>query len=262
MIRSLGVSAGVHAVGLVVIVLALGRVIPPTGDAVVVQAALRGASPHEVAPGPEPDHAGTTSELDLAAWPAMPDEEPEPARPDSDPPEPTLAPWPEDAAAVRTPTPDGVAAPSFAALRRARARPRAAPTPPPAVRVTTRVPQPTRTQPSRTQARPATAGVRAGSTAVRATPLRVLFAPDARHYYPRAARRARIEGRVLVRITIDPRGVVTHASVEGSSGVRLLDDAALALARAYRFTTAAQTRMTRLPVVFQLESFPTTRREG
>lgn len=47
--------------------------------------------------------------------------------------------------------------------------------------------------------------------------------------YPRAARRAGLEGTVHVRFVIDPEGRIADATVERSSGARVLDRAALDL---------------------------------
>jgi protein TonB len=47
--------------------------------------------------------------------------------------------------------------------------------------------------------------------------------------YPRAARRAGIEGTVHVRFVIDPLGRIDATAIETSSGARVLDRAALAL---------------------------------
>jgi protein TonB len=47
--------------------------------------------------------------------------------------------------------------------------------------------------------------------------------------YPRAARRAGIEGTVHVRFVVDPQGRIAESSIERSSGARVLDRAALAL---------------------------------
>jgi protein TonB len=47
--------------------------------------------------------------------------------------------------------------------------------------------------------------------------------------YPRAARRAGIEGTVHVRFVVDPQGRIAESSIERSSGAPVLDRAALAL---------------------------------
>lgn len=70
--------------------------------------------------------------------------------------------------------------------------------------------------------------------------VRVTYAPDVNDYYPDASRRNNEEGRTAVRVCVDPRGRVASASVTGSSGHPMLDDAALKLAKAYRFKPATQ----------------------
>lgn len=56
--------------------------------------------------------------------------------------------------------------------------------------------------------------------------------------YPSRARRAGAEGRVVLRIAISATGEVTGLSVQESSGSASLDEAALAAARASRFSPA------------------------
>lgn len=53
--------------------------------------------------------------------------------------------------------------------------------------------------------------------------------------YPEAARRRRIEGTVVVRIEVDAGGAAVVCAVVSSSGSELLDAAALAAARRWRF---------------------------
>ncbi len=53
--------------------------------------------------------------------------------------------------------------------------------------------------------------------------------------YPDAARRRRIEGTVIVRIDVDAAGAAIACTVASSSGSALLDAAALAAARRWRF---------------------------
>jgi periplasmic protein TonB len=59
--------------------------------------------------------------------------------------------------------------------------------------------------------------------------------------YPDAARRRRLEGTVVVRIAVDATGAAIACTVAASSGSSLLDDAALAAARRWRFTTGPGT---------------------
>ena len=105
-----------------------------------------------------------------------------------------------------------------------------------------------------TQSLPSPARLAPTPIANREQPLRVVFAPNPSRYYPRDARRSGLQGTTVVKITIDVRGFVTRAVVQRSSGSRLLDDAAVALARAYRFSTGIRLRHTRLPVVFRIDS--------
>jgi periplasmic protein TonB len=83
------------------------------------------------------------------------------------------------------------------------------------------------------------------------------YQPDTADYYPAQSRRNNEEGRAMVHICVDERGHVGTAAVEGSSGHALLDDAAVRLAKAYRFKPATQNGKpvqwcTGLPVKFVL----------
>ncbi len=49
--------------------------------------------------------------------------------------------------------------------------------------------------------------------------------------YPRSAQRLRIEGEGMLRIIIDRTGRIQHVALEKRTGNRLLDQAALAMAR-------------------------------
>jgi TonB family protein len=126
---------------------------------------------------------------------------------------------------------------------------RVAPKPPPPPRPTVIRVRPTPRPPPRPRAVPAP---------MRNPPLRVVFAPDRRRYYPPAALRRGLGGRTLVRLTIDAQGRVTAAHVVQTSGHASLDRAAVALAYAYRFTSGYGMRATRLPVSFE----PPARRFG
>ena len=85
-----------------------------------------------------------------------------------------------------------------------------------------------------------------------AAPLRIVFAPDPRGFYPAEAERRGLQGSATVVLLIDARGTVAQASLERTSGSALLDAAALELARAYRFTAGDGWRRTRLPVTFRI----------
>jgi protein TonB len=58
--------------------------------------------------------------------------------------------------------------------------------------------------------------------------------------YPERAHRAGVEGVVGVRIALAPDGSVRQVELTQSSGSRLLDEAALAAARASTFTPASR----------------------
>ena len=106
-------------------------------------------------------------------------------------------------------------------------------------------------------------GALAGAAAERRSrtaALRVLFAPDARHYYPIEARRQQVQGTVHVRITIDARGLVVRALVARGSGSDVLDAAAIALAWNYRFSRGSGPRHRLLPIVFRLDPLASPRR--
>ena len=88
-------------------------------------------------------------------------------------------------------------------------------------------------------------------------PAKVSYAPDTADYYPAQSRRNNEEGRALVHICVDERGRVATAAIDASSGHALLDDAAVKLAKAYRFKPATQDghpvqQCTGLPVKFVL----------
>ncbi len=116
--------------------------------------------------------------------------------------------------------------------------PRPSPAPPPRARAPT--PRTTPTHASR------------GATPPRATPLRVLHRPSVARYYPMQARRLGMQGTVLLVLVIDARGRVIRTTLARSSGHRLLDEAAQALAQAYRFSVGVGLRRTRLPVSFRM----------
>ncbi len=78
-------------------------------------------------------------------------------------------------------------------------------------------------------------------------PVAELFVPPSflfRHEpaYPERARRAGVEGTVGVRIALAPDGSVRQVELTQSSGSRLLDEAALAAARASTFSPASRNR--------------------
>jgi protein TonB len=73
-------------------------------------------------------------------------------------------------------------------------------------------------------------------------------------HYPRAARRHRIEGTVTLAFSLDAHGRVVRAEIDGTSGSRVLDRAALALlGRAEPFPVAATDASTELPFEIEVE---------
>lgn len=57
-------------------------------------------------------------------------------------------------------------------------------------------------------------------------------------HYPRSARRKRLEGRVVITVTVGPDGEVSSCKVSQSSGHAVLDQSALSAARRHRFIPA------------------------
>ena len=73
--------------------------------------------------------------------------------------------------------------------------------------------------------------------------------------YPQKSVRARQEGTVLLRISIDASGVPQSVSVEKSSGHRELDQAALShVKKTWRFSPTGKTEIGLLPISFELKS--------
>ena len=75
-----------------------------------------------------------------------------------------------------------------------------------------------------------------------ATPIRVAAHPlvHPRPPYPREARLSGWEGTVVLRILVDTEGQPAQVTIAASSGHALLDDSALATARAWRFSPALE----------------------
>ena len=147
-------------------------------------------------PEPEPEAVEMPEEI-----PPVPEEPP--------PPEPEVIPEPEP-----RPAPTETALPE--------------PTPPPPPQPVVRPPKP-KVAPTR----PVT------SPPPRARPQMIEARPNQRHTppprYPESARRAGLEGRVLVRAQVDATGRVQGVSLRRSSGVPALDQAALDAVRRWRF---------------------------
>ena len=79
--------------------------------------------------------------------------------------------------------------------------------------------------------------------------------------YPERARRNEFEGRVLLRVKVSAKGTSETIAVKTSSGYDLLDEAARAAVKAWRFTPAkrggiAVASTIDVPIVFRLTSDP------
>jgi protein TonB len=89
------------------------------------------------------------------------------------------------------------------------------------------------------------------------TPVQVTFRPDISNYYPEAARREGQEGRAIIKICVNQLGKIDSADVATSSGFPELDEAAIKVAKAYRFKPATSegkpvSSCPTLPVKFEL----------
>jgi periplasmic protein TonB len=75
--------------------------------------------------------------------------------------------------------------------------------------------------------------------------------------YPTASQRLRESGTVLVRVTVDARGLPAQTAITRSSGFQRLDDAALATVRATRFKPRTENGVAvpftvNMPLIFDL----------
>lgn len=95
--------------------------------------------------------------------------------------------------------------------------------------------------------RPTARPPQARGAAPRPPPLKPVHAP---HYYPREALRQRLEGRALVEVTVHTSGTVMGTRLLASSGHDVLDRAALASARQWRFARIPRTRKAAIPFRF------------
>ena len=98
---------------------------------------------------------------------------------------------------------------------------------------------------------PAEAVARSAPVIVAPTPLPVvaeIFTPPTFRVheepaYPERARRAGVEGDVVVKVLLSARGEIRRVELARSSGSRQLDEAALAAARASQFSPAERNRV-------------------
>jgi len=158
--------------------------------------------------------------------------------------------------------------------RAARPAPRiaAAPAPPPPAAAPPVAAAPAETSPTAAagpkeeRPAPAQAPAAAPAPAVAAAPREALSPPDFRAGYlrnpppgyPAAARRNGEEGTVTLRVLVSVEGAPREVALERSSGSSLLDAAALATVKNWRFTPArrggeAQEAWVLVPIVFRLE---------
>jgi len=91
------------------------------------------------------------------------------------------------------------------------------------------------------------------------TPAKLTYAPDVANYYPDSERRAGHEGRVAVKICIDPTGKVQSADISQSSTFPVLDEAAAKMAKSMKFKPATSegkpvATCVSLPVKFELHA--------
>lgn len=87
-----------------------------------------------------------------------------------------------------------------------------------------------------TSALPATAEVDPGAASVDSFPRKLPSNPAP--LYPRDAWLARVQGRVVLRVRVEPGGLVGDATIHASSGSSSLDNAALTTVRTWRFEPA------------------------
>ncbi|MBN1422165.1 MAG: energy transducer TonB [Planctomycetes bacterium] len=71
-------------------------------------------------------------------------------------------------------------------------------------------------------------------------PPSVIYRPHSSAFYPSAARIARVEGEVRVRLLVDARGTVARAEVVSATPRAIFDAAALRYAKTWRFAPARQ----------------------
>jgi protein TonB len=91
------------------------------------------------------------------------------------------------------------------------------------------------------------------------TPVKPSFVPNVQDYYPDASRRAGEEGRATVKICVNATGKIDSVDIVTTTGHPLLDEAALKVARAFRFKPATSegkpvASCPSLPVKFELHA--------
>ena len=91
------------------------------------------------------------------------------------------------------------------------------------------------------------------------TPVKPTFVPDVQDYYPEVSRRNGEEGRAIVKVCVNVAGKIDSVEIANSTGHPLLDEAALKVAKAFRFKPATSegkpvVSCPTLPVKFELHA--------
>src|ERR1700676_403316 len=91
------------------------------------------------------------------------------------------------------------------------------------------------------------------------TPVKPTFVPDVQDYYPEVSRRNGEEGRAIVKVCVNVAGKIDSVEIATTTGHPLLDEAALKVAKAFRFKPATSegkpvASCPVLPVKFELHA--------
>jgi periplasmic protein TonB len=91
------------------------------------------------------------------------------------------------------------------------------------------------------------------------TPVKPTFVPDVQDYYPEVSRRNGEEGRAIVKVCVNVAGKIDSVEVATATNHPLLDEAALKVAKAFRFKPATSegkpvASCANLPVKFELHA--------
>jgi protein TonB len=213
--------------------------VPLPSDTIAVTLATEPSVP---ANSPPPENPSPSQEPAQPEAVALPPENPPPAA--SEPPETPAPPLPEPEPSVAAP-PEPVPVPQTPPNPRATSRPRAEPRPPPALAPRKREPV---VAPSAAPVGPTAAGQPQPSPAPVAN--QQAFAPlvpprpvsglasNRKPDYPIEARSRRQQGRVLLRVQVSATGDAASVDIVSSSGHPILDQAARAALRTWRFVPA------------------------
>jgi protein TonB len=91
------------------------------------------------------------------------------------------------------------------------------------------------------------------------TPVKPTFVPDVQDYYPEVSRRNGEEGRAIVKVCVNVAGKIDSVEIATTTGHPMLDEAALKVAKAFRFKPATSegkpvASCPTLPVKFELHA--------